>query len=124
MRLELLTLCVVGFSAFAQPRSGSYGGYISGWAYDSERPSFYVGNYNLAPTYVPRPQPVNPYPMARSVGGALPEPGSWIDPTQDLFMVGMVQHQNINTSRAIHALARSLVYQAVMSLSTSGIPLE
>ena len=48
----------------------------------------------------------------------------WIDPTQDLFMVGMVQHQNINTSRAIHALARSLVYQAVMSLSTSGIPLE
>ena len=67
MRLELLTLCVVGFSAFAQPRSGTYGGYISGWAYDSERPSFYVGNYNLAPTYVPRPQPVNPYWASQAI---------------------------------------------------------
>ncbi len=38
----------------------------------------------------------------------------WIDPVRDLAFVGMVQHQNIGTSRAIHALSRSLVYQAVM----------
>ena len=38
----------------------------------------------------------------------------WIDPVKDVVFVGMVQHQNINTSRAIHALSRSLVYQAIM----------
>ena len=38
----------------------------------------------------------------------------WIDPAKDLAVVGMVQHQNILTSRAIHALTRSLVYQAIM----------
>lgn len=38
----------------------------------------------------------------------------WIDPASDLFFVGMVQHQNIDTSRAIHALSRSLVYQAIV----------
>lgn len=38
----------------------------------------------------------------------------WIDPVHDLAVVGMVQHQNIPTTRAIHALSRSLVNQAVM----------
>jgi CubicO group peptidase (beta-lactamase class C family) len=38
----------------------------------------------------------------------------WVDPVNDLFFVGMVQHQNLNTSRALHALSRSLVYQAVV----------
>ncbi len=38
----------------------------------------------------------------------------WIDPVSDLFFVGMVQHQNLDTSRAIHALSRSLVYQAIV----------
>jgi CubicO group peptidase (beta-lactamase class C family) len=38
----------------------------------------------------------------------------WIDPVKDLAFVGMVQHQNIGTSRAIHALSRSLVNQAVL----------
>ncbi len=38
----------------------------------------------------------------------------WIDPASDLLFVGMVQHQNIDTSRAIHALSRSLVYQALI----------
>ena len=38
----------------------------------------------------------------------------WIDPVKDVVFVGMVQHQNINTSRSIHALSRSLVYQAIM----------
>jgi CubicO group peptidase (beta-lactamase class C family) len=38
----------------------------------------------------------------------------WIDPVRDLAFVGMVQHQNIGTTRAIHALSRSLVYQAVV----------
>ncbi len=38
----------------------------------------------------------------------------WIDPVNDLAFVGMVQHQNLGTTRAIHALSRSLVYQAVM----------
>ena len=38
----------------------------------------------------------------------------WIDPVKDLAFVGMVQHQNIGTTRAIHALSRSLVYQAIV----------
>jgi CubicO group peptidase (beta-lactamase class C family) len=38
----------------------------------------------------------------------------WIDPVNDLAFVGMVQHQNLGTTRAIHALSRSLVYQAVV----------
>ena len=38
----------------------------------------------------------------------------WIDPVHDLAVVGMVQHQNIPTTRAIHALSHSLVNQAVM----------
>jgi len=38
----------------------------------------------------------------------------WIDPVKDLAFVGMVQHQNLGTTRAIHALSRSLVYQALM----------
>jgi CubicO group peptidase (beta-lactamase class C family) len=36
----------------------------------------------------------------------------WIDPVNDLTFVGMVQHQNLATSRALHALSRNLVYQA------------
>jgi CubicO group peptidase (beta-lactamase class C family) len=38
----------------------------------------------------------------------------WIDPVKDLAFVGMVQHQNLGTTRAIHALSRSLVYQAIL----------
>jgi len=38
----------------------------------------------------------------------------WIDPVKDLAFVGMVQHQSLGTTRAIHALSRSLVYQAIM----------
>jgi CubicO group peptidase (beta-lactamase class C family) len=38
----------------------------------------------------------------------------WIDPVSDLAFVGMVQHQSLGTTRAIHALSRSLVYQAIM----------
>ena len=38
----------------------------------------------------------------------------WIDPVKDLAFVGMVQHQNLGTTRAMHALSRSLVYQAVL----------
>jgi CubicO group peptidase (beta-lactamase class C family) len=38
----------------------------------------------------------------------------WIDPVNDLAFVGMVQHDNLQTTRAIHGLSRSLVYQAVM----------
>ena len=38
----------------------------------------------------------------------------WIDPVKDLAFVGMVQHQNLGTTRAIHALSRSLVYQALV----------
>ena len=37
----------------------------------------------------------------------------WIDPVKDLAFVGMVQHQNLGTTMGIHALSRSLVYQAV-----------
>ncbi len=39
----------------------------------------------------------------------------WIDPVEDLAFVGMVGHQNLQTTRAIHGLSRSLVYQAVMN---------
>ena len=38
----------------------------------------------------------------------------WIDPVADLAFVGMVQHDSLATTRPIHALSRSLVYQAVM----------
>jgi CubicO group peptidase (beta-lactamase class C family) len=38
----------------------------------------------------------------------------WIDPVKDLAFVGMVQHQNLGTTRAIHGLSRSLVYQAIL----------
>ncbi|HZR26269.1 MAG TPA: serine hydrolase domain-containing protein [Vicinamibacterales bacterium] len=39
----------------------------------------------------------------------------WIDPKEDLAFVGMVGHQNLLTTRPIHGLTRSLVYQAVMN---------
>ena len=38
----------------------------------------------------------------------------WIDPVRDLAFVGMVQHQSLGTTRPIHALSRSLVYQSIM----------
>lgn len=38
----------------------------------------------------------------------------WIDPVQDLAFVGMVQHQNLGTTRPIHSLSRSLVNQAIV----------
>jgi CubicO group peptidase (beta-lactamase class C family) len=38
----------------------------------------------------------------------------WIDPARDIAFVGMVQHQNLGTTRAIHALSRSLVSQAIL----------
>jgi len=38
----------------------------------------------------------------------------WIDPKADLAFVGMVGHQSLQTTRPIHGLSRSLVYQAVM----------
>ncbi len=37
----------------------------------------------------------------------------WIDPVEDLAFVGMVGHQNLQTTRAIHGLSRSLVYGAL-----------
>jgi CubicO group peptidase (beta-lactamase class C family) len=39
----------------------------------------------------------------------------WIDPVDDLAFVGMVQHVNLGTTRAIHGLSRSLVYQSIMN---------
>jgi CubicO group peptidase (beta-lactamase class C family) len=39
----------------------------------------------------------------------------WIDPVEDLAFVGMVGHQSLGTTRAIHGLSRSLVYQAIMN---------
>jgi len=38
----------------------------------------------------------------------------WIDPVRDLAFVGMVQHQSLATTRPIHAMSRSLVYQAIL----------
>src|SRR5579864_1575450 len=38
----------------------------------------------------------------------------WIDPVRDVAFVGMVQHQNLTTTRPIHALSRSLIYQAIL----------
>jgi CubicO group peptidase (beta-lactamase class C family) len=38
----------------------------------------------------------------------------WIDPVRDLAFVGMVQHQNLGTTRPIHALSRSLIYQSIL----------
>jgi CubicO group peptidase (beta-lactamase class C family) len=39
----------------------------------------------------------------------------WIDPVDDLAFVGMVQHVNLGTTRGIHGLSHSLVYQAIMN---------
>ena len=39
----------------------------------------------------------------------------WIDPKEDLAFVGMVGHQSLQTTRPIHGLSRSLVYQAIMN---------
>jgi CubicO group peptidase (beta-lactamase class C family) len=39
----------------------------------------------------------------------------WIDPVDDLAFVGMVQHANLGTTRGIHGLSRSLVYQSIMN---------
>ncbi len=39
----------------------------------------------------------------------------WIDPKEDLAFVGMVGHQNLQTTRPIHGLTRSLVYQAIVN---------
>jgi CubicO group peptidase (beta-lactamase class C family) len=38
----------------------------------------------------------------------------WIDPVEDLAFVGMVGHQSLQTTRSIHGLSRSLVYQAIL----------
>ena len=38
----------------------------------------------------------------------------WIDPVEDLAFVGMVQHDSLATTRRIHGLSRSFVYQAVV----------
>jgi CubicO group peptidase (beta-lactamase class C family) len=39
----------------------------------------------------------------------------WIDPVEDLAFVGMVGHSSLGTTRPIHGLSRSLVYQAVVN---------
>ena len=39
----------------------------------------------------------------------------WIDQVDDLAFVGMVQHVNLGTTRAIHGLSHSLVYQSIMN---------
>ena len=39
----------------------------------------------------------------------------WIDPVDDLAFVGMVQHVNLGTTRGIHGLSHSLVYQSIMN---------
>jgi CubicO group peptidase (beta-lactamase class C family) len=39
----------------------------------------------------------------------------WIDPVEDLAFVGMVQHVNLGTTRGIHGLSRSLVYQSIVN---------
>src|SRR5271168_4300455 len=38
----------------------------------------------------------------------------WIDPVKDIAFVGMVQHQSLGATRPLHALSRSLVYQAIL----------
>jgi CubicO group peptidase (beta-lactamase class C family) len=38
----------------------------------------------------------------------------WIDPVEDFAFIGMLQNQNLRVSREIHALSRSLVYQAIV----------
>jgi CubicO group peptidase (beta-lactamase class C family) len=38
----------------------------------------------------------------------------WIDPAEDFAFIGMLQNQNLRVSREIHALSRSLVYQAIV----------
>jgi len=39
----------------------------------------------------------------------------WIDPVEDLAFVGMVGHSSLQTTRPIHGLSRSLVYQAIVN---------
>jgi len=39
----------------------------------------------------------------------------WVDPVEDLAFVGMVNHANLQTTRAIHGLSRSLVYGALVN---------
>jgi CubicO group peptidase (beta-lactamase class C family) len=39
----------------------------------------------------------------------------WIDPVDDFAFIGMLQNQNLRASREIHALSRSLVYQAIVN---------
>jgi CubicO group peptidase (beta-lactamase class C family) len=39
----------------------------------------------------------------------------WIDPKADLAFVGMVGHQSLQTTRPIHGLSRSFVYQAIVN---------
>jgi CubicO group peptidase (beta-lactamase class C family) len=41
-------------------------------------------------------------------------PWFWIDPVEDLAFVGMLQHQSLATTRPVHGLSRSLVYQAIV----------
>jgi CubicO group peptidase (beta-lactamase class C family) len=38
----------------------------------------------------------------------------WIDPVDDVAFVGMVGHSSLATTRPIHGLSRSLVYQAIV----------
>jgi CubicO group peptidase (beta-lactamase class C family) len=39
----------------------------------------------------------------------------WVDPVEDLVFVGMVNHANLQTTRSIHGLSRSLVYGALVN---------
>jgi CubicO group peptidase (beta-lactamase class C family) len=39
----------------------------------------------------------------------------WVDPVEDLAFVGMVNHANLQTTRSIHGLSRSLVYGALVN---------
>ena len=38
----------------------------------------------------------------------------WIDPVEDFAFIGMLQHANLATARAVHGVSRNLVYQAVV----------
>jgi CubicO group peptidase (beta-lactamase class C family) len=37
----------------------------------------------------------------------------WIDPALDFAFIGMIQHDNLRTSTAVHGLSRNWVYQAI-----------
>jgi CubicO group peptidase (beta-lactamase class C family) len=37
----------------------------------------------------------------------------WIDPVLDFAFIGMIQHDNLRTSTAVHGLSRNWVYQAI-----------